>query len=99
MFQVEQRRRECPRPTLESGTLHTVCSHYSHSVNHVSLSDATTGMFDVGGQRSERKKWLSLFNEVNALLFLVALSEVRYNVVILVLIVDERVYERSMTSK
>lgn len=32
-------------------------------------------MFDVGGQRSERRKWLTLFEGVNALLFLIALSE------------------------
>ncbi|GAA6009348.1 hypothetical protein JCM10207_004358 [Rhodosporidiobolus poonsookiae] len=30
---------------------------------------------DVGGQRSERKKWLSAFAEVQVLLFLVAISE------------------------
>jgi guanine nucleotide-binding protein subunit alpha, other len=31
-------------------------------------------MFDVGGQRSERKKWIHCFEGVNALLFLVAIS-------------------------
>ncbi|KAG9243725.1 guanine nucleotide binding protein, alpha subunit [Calycina marina] len=31
-------------------------------------------MFDVGGQRSERKKWIHCFENVNALLFLVAIS-------------------------
>ena len=32
-------------------------------------------IFDVGGQRSERKKWIHCFEEVNVLLFLVAISE------------------------
>lgn len=31
-------------------------------------------MFDVGGQRSERKKWIHCFENVTALLFLVAIS-------------------------
>lgn len=31
-------------------------------------------MFDVGGQRSERKKWIHCFEDVTALLFLVAIS-------------------------
>jgi len=32
-------------------------------------------LVDVGGQRGERKKWMHCFNEVTAILFLVALSE------------------------
>ncbi|XP_054168106.1 guanine nucleotide-binding protein G(o) subunit alpha-like [Oppia nitens] len=32
-------------------------------------------MFDVGGQRSERKKWVQCFDDVRALLFVVAISE------------------------
>jgi guanine nucleotide-binding protein subunit alpha len=31
-------------------------------------------MFDVGGQRSERKKWIHCFEDVTALLFLAAIS-------------------------
>lgn len=31
-------------------------------------------MFDVGGQRSERKKWIHCFEGVTAVLFLVAIS-------------------------
>jgi len=34
----------------------------------------TYRMFDVGGQRSERKKWIRVFDGVNVVLFLVALS-------------------------
>jgi len=32
-------------------------------------------MVDVGGQRSERKKWLPCFNDVSAVIYLVALNE------------------------
>lgn len=32
-------------------------------------------MFDVGGQRSERKKWIHCFENVTAIIFLVAISE------------------------
>ena len=32
-------------------------------------------MFDVGGQRSERKKWIHCFENVTTILFLVAISE------------------------
>lgn len=32
-------------------------------------------MFDVGGQRSERKKWIHCFEDVTAIIFCVAMSE------------------------
>jgi len=32
-------------------------------------------MLDVGGQRSERKKWLHCFDNVTSIIFCVALSE------------------------
>lgn len=32
-------------------------------------------MFDVGGQRSERKKWIHCFDAVTSIIFCVALSE------------------------
>lgn len=38
------------------------------------LGQLTYRMFDVGGQRSERKKWIHCFENVNVLLFLVAIS-------------------------
>ncbi|KAL9047546.1 MAG: hypothetical protein Q9206_006682 [Seirophora lacunosa] len=39
------------------------------------ISELTYRMFDVGGQRSERKKWIHCFENVTTILFLVAISE------------------------
>lgn len=41
--------------------------------NSVYLIDVCR-MFDVGGQRSERKKWIHCFEGVTAIIFCVALS-------------------------
>lgn len=38
------------------------------------IGSATYKMFDVGGQRSERKKWIHCFENVTAVLFVVAIS-------------------------
>lgn len=35
----------------------------------------TCRLFDVGGQRSERKKWIHCFEDVTAIIFCVAMSE------------------------
>jgi len=45
-------------------------------------------MFDVGGQRNERKKWIHCFSEVTALLFVAALSEY-----------DQMLYEEEDTNR
>ena len=39
------------------------------------INDLNYAIFDVGGQRSERKKWIHCFENVTALVFLVGLSE------------------------
>lgn len=39
------------------------------------VGELTYKLFDVGGQRSERKKWIHCFENVTALVFLVSLSE------------------------
>ncbi|ORX54135.1 G-alpha protein [Hesseltinella vesiculosa] len=39
------------------------------------IGELTYRMLDVGGQRSERKKWIHCFENVTALVFLVAISE------------------------
>ena len=38
-------------------------------------TDTFVSMFDVGGQRSERKKWIHCFENVTSIIFCVALSE------------------------
>jgi guanine nucleotide-binding protein G(i) subunit alpha len=50
-------------------------------------------MFDVGGQRSERKKWIHCFEGVTAIIFCVALSD--YD---LVLAEDEEMVSRTTSS-
>lgn len=39
------------------------------------IKNLTYRMFDVGGQRSERKKWIHCFENVTAIIFLIAISE------------------------
>ena len=40
-----------------------------------SLTPLRIHMFDVGGQRSERKKWIHCFESVTSIIFCTALSE------------------------
>lgn len=42
---------------------------------HFQIGDLNYKVFDVGGQRSERKKWIHCFENVTAIIFLVAISE------------------------
>ncbi|VDL74243.1 unnamed protein product [Nippostrongylus brasiliensis] len=42
---------------------------------HFTYKDLHFKMFDVGGQRSERKKWIHCFEGVTAIIFCVAMSE------------------------
>ncbi|CAO1612650.1 unnamed protein product [Jaminaea pallidilutea] len=42
---------------------------------HFQIGDLNYKVFDVGGQRSERKKWIHCFENVTAIIFLVAASE------------------------
>ncbi|KDN41431.1 putative guanine nucleotide-binding protein alpha-1 subunit [Tilletiaria anomala UBC 951] len=42
---------------------------------HFQIGELHYRLFDVGGQRSERKKWIHCFENVTAIIFLVAISE------------------------
>lgn len=44
-------------------------------VKHEAVAHTSRSMFDVGGQRSERKKWIHCFENVTSIIFCVALSE------------------------
>ncbi|KAJ3372762.1 guanine nucleotide-binding protein subunit alpha, partial [Kappamyces sp. JEL0680] len=58
------------------------------------VGELTYRMFDVGGQRSERKKWIHCFENVTSIVFLVACSE--YNQV---LVEDETVIAKHPLGK
>ncbi|ESN96305.1 hypothetical protein HELRODRAFT_95386 [Helobdella robusta] len=47
---------------------------------HFNFKNLNFKLFDVGGQRSERKKWIHCFEDVTAIIFCVAMSE--YNQVL-----------------
>ena len=46
-----------------------------HRETHFKIGELTYKLFDVGGQRSERRKWLNIFDSVTALVFLIAINE------------------------
>ncbi|KAF0991473.1 hypothetical protein HZS_4954, partial [Henneguya salminicola] len=41
----------------------------------IEYKDVIFKLFDVGGQRSERKKWINCFDEVDAVIYVIALSD------------------------
>ena len=43
--------------------------------NRYEIDGSTFEMYDVGGQRNERKKWIHCFDNVTAVIFVAALSE------------------------
>ncbi|ORY51669.1 G-alpha-domain-containing protein [Rhizoclosmatium globosum] len=46
----------------------------SISETKISIKSVTVKIYDVGGQRSERKKWAPYFDDVNAIIYLAAIS-------------------------
>lgn len=48
---------------------------FLHAISNTIQLDIICRMVDVGGQRSERRKWIHCFENVTSIIFLVALSE------------------------
>ena len=59
-----------PKDILNMRIPTTETTHSIIEINRMSIT-----LIDVGGQRSERRKWLHCFESVNAVLFVAALSE------------------------
>lgn len=62
---------------LKSSTFFTVDVHI---IIFQSIVSKFFSMFDVGGQRDERRKWIQCFNDVTAIIFVTACSS--YNLVL-----------------
>ena len=45
------------------------------NVIHTDILLCVNRMLDVGGQRSERRKWIHCFDDVKAIIFLTAINE------------------------
>src|SRR5690606_980583 len=64
----------CPRLALSSpGSAKVRTTGITETIFTVANTEFT--MVDVGGQRSERRKWLHCFSDVTAVIYLVALNE------------------------
>lgn len=63
--------------TLESITENAIDDPETKVVMHGVMNSS---MFDVGGQRDERRKWIQCFNDVTAIIFVTACSS--YNMVL-----------------
>merc|ERR1712013_482986 len=59
---------------FEDDILNVRCRTTGITSKVFSIQNARLNVFDVGGQKSERKKWLALFADVKAVIFVVALS-------------------------
>ena len=77
-----QRSRCAPRQNQDNGHLRDTLHHgpveytVRPKITRIPIPELTNAsMFDVGGQRSERKKWIHCFENVTSIIFCVALSE------------------------
>jgi len=72
-----QVHRICDRSYIpdESDVLRTRAKTTGITETRFNMGQLSIHMFDVGGQRSERKKWIHCFEAVTSIIFCVALSE------------------------
>ena len=68
-----EEHRDC-RNQVQRATF-GVCANFIDSLSKHELTPLRIHMFDVGGQRSERKKWIHCFESVTSIIFCTALSE------------------------
>ncbi|KAH7698585.1 Guanine nucleotide binding protein (G-protein), partial [Aphelenchoides avenae] len=61
-------------PTVDDVLNARVVTHGVHELRYP-YGDHEFRIVDVGGQRSERRKWISVFDNVNAVFFVAAMSE------------------------
>jgi len=59
----------------EQDILCSRCKTTGINETHFTYEELNIHLFDVGGQRSERRKWISCFESVTSIIFCVALSE------------------------
>jgi GTPase SAR1 family protein len=59
----------------EEDILHTRVRTSGIIKKEYNIDDVNFQMFDVGGQRNERKKWIHCFDDVHAVIFVAAISE------------------------
>lgn len=77
-FQVDKVNFQWVSRDIKSKYLHRRARDSSNESNVSSIS--LCSMFDVGGQRDERRKWIQCFNDVTAIIFVTACSS--YNMVL-----------------
>lgn len=63
----------------ESDVLRARSQTIGISETRFSMGNMSIHLFDVGGQRSERRKWIHCFEAVTSIIFCVALSEYDQN--------------------
>ena len=75
--QLERIGQENYLPSVQD-ILHTRVKSVGVVEIHFSYKNLLFRMFDAGGQRSERKKWIHVFDDVQAIIFCVGRNYVRF---------------------
>ena len=73
-LQINEIMSECYQPSSDDIVLTRVMTTGISEI-HFGIGDLFITMIDVGGQRSERKKWLRCFDSIQAVIFIASLAE------------------------